>query len=304
MTEQAQANSRERLNSLRGAFRKDSAGQQSTAWRDGGGKKRSKFNLQRRHKVCKDERRRCTKGKSAESNLTSRGESVLRKVPLRRFNREWIRVHAAAVRRAKLQRRGEQDAAPCSNIKDPYTVRWECVKEACVRPALNPRECEARGWMQSGAERLARINRHHRIARGTRLLAPRWSNHDASNRCHGELGPPGRLPRLCGDRTNIEVANPTKSKTADGDRGEARKLFTQLPRCRSTLGGVSDPRADAHRCGRVVWEWSGITTTRSGSGWFRTCAGWSESREPFADRLSRLWIAGDGEFEPAAVAQL
>jgi hypothetical protein len=222
LTEQAQANARERVNGLRSALHKDSAGQDSTAWRDGCGEKRSKFNLQRSDKVCNNQRRRGTERKGAESNLASRSESILRQVPLRRLNREWICVHAAAVRRAKLQRRGEQDAAPCSNIKDPYAVRWECVKEACVRPALNPRECEARRWMQSGSERLARINRHHRIARGTRLLAPRWSNHDASDRCHGELGPPGGLPRLRGDRTDVEVANPAKSKATHSDRGESR----------------------------------------------------------------------------------
>jgi hypothetical protein len=107
LTEQAQANTRKRVNGLGCALHKDSAGKDSTAWRDGCGEKRSKFNLQRSDKVCKDQRRRGTERKSAESNLTSRGESVLRKVPLRRFNREWIRVHAAAVRRAKLQRRGE-----------------------------------------------------------------------------------------------------------------------------------------------------------------------------------------------------
>jgi hypothetical protein len=222
LTEQAQANTRERVNGLRSALHKDSAGQQSTVWRDGGGEERSKFNLQRSDKVYNNQRRRGTERKGAESNLTSRGESVLRQVPLRCFNREWIRVHAATVRRAKLQRRGEKDAAPRSNIQYPYAVRWECVKEACVRPALNPRESEARGWMQSGAERLAWINRHHRIARGTRLLAPRWSNHDATNRCHGELGPPGGLPRLRGDRADLEVTNPAKSKATHGDRGEAR----------------------------------------------------------------------------------
>jgi hypothetical protein len=128
LTEQAQANTRERVNGLRSALHKDSAGQDSTVWRDGGGEEWSKFNLQRSDKVCNNQRRRGTERKGAESNLTSRGESVLRQVPPRRFNREWIRVHAAAVRRAKLQRRGEQDAAPCSNIKDPYAVRWECVK--------------------------------------------------------------------------------------------------------------------------------------------------------------------------------
>jgi hypothetical protein len=119
LTEQAQANTRERVNGLRSALHKDSAGKDSTAWRNGGGEEWGKFNLQRSDKVCNNQRRRGTERKGAESNLTSRGESVLRQVPPRRFNREWIRVHAAAVRRAKLQRRGEQDAAPCSNIKDP-----------------------------------------------------------------------------------------------------------------------------------------------------------------------------------------
>jgi len=107
LTEQAQANTRERVNGLRSALHKDSACQQSAAWRDGGGEERSKFNLQRRDKVCKDQRRRGTERKGAENNLTSRGESVLRQVTLRRLNREWIRVHAAAVRRTELQRCGE-----------------------------------------------------------------------------------------------------------------------------------------------------------------------------------------------------
>jgi hypothetical protein len=107
LTEQAQANTRERVNGLRSALHKDSAGKDSTAWRDGCGEEWSKFNLQRSDKVCNNQRRRSTKRKGAESNLTSRGESVLRQVPLRRLNREWIRVHAAAVRRAELQRRGE-----------------------------------------------------------------------------------------------------------------------------------------------------------------------------------------------------
>jgi hypothetical protein len=128
LTEQAQANTRERVNGLRSALHKDSAGQQSTVWRDGGGEERSKFNLQRSDKVYNNQRRRGTERKGAESNLTSRGESVLRQVPLRCFNREWIRVHAATVRRAKLQRRGEKDTAPRSNIQYPYAVRWEGVK--------------------------------------------------------------------------------------------------------------------------------------------------------------------------------
>jgi hypothetical protein len=51
LTEQAQANTRERVNGLRSALYKDSAGQDSTAWRDGGGEEWSKFNLQRSDKV-------------------------------------------------------------------------------------------------------------------------------------------------------------------------------------------------------------------------------------------------------------
>jgi hypothetical protein len=132
LTEWAQANARERINGLRSTLRKDSAGQQSTARCDCGGEKRCKVNLQCRDKVCNNQRRRGSERKGTESHFTSRSESVLRQVPLRRFNREWICVHATAVRRAELQRRGKQDAASCTNIKNPNTVRWECVKESCV----------------------------------------------------------------------------------------------------------------------------------------------------------------------------
>jgi hypothetical protein len=193
----------EGANGLLCALRKDSAGQESSARRDGRDKERCKFNLQCRDKVCNNQRRRGTDRKCAERNLASRGKSVLRKVSLRRFHGEWVHVNAAAARCSKLQRGSKENATPRSNIKDPNFVLRERAEESLVRPSLNPRKGEARGWMQSSAERLARINRHHRVARGNRLLTPRWSDHNAPDPRHWKFRAPGGLPLFCRNCTNL-----------------------------------------------------------------------------------------------------
>jgi hypothetical protein len=79
---------------------------------------------------------------------------------------------------------------------------WECGEIAGIGPALEAGECESRGWMQAGAERLTRVDHHHRVARLNGVLAPWGSDHNLANAKNREFGAPRGRPLLCRDSPN------------------------------------------------------------------------------------------------------
>ena len=86
---------------------------------------------------------------------------------------------------------------------------------------MNTRECEARRWMQSGAERLARINRDHRVVGGGGMFTPRWSHNNAAHAQDRKLGAPARRPLFGGDRSHKEWSNTAQADTTSREGGEA-----------------------------------------------------------------------------------
>jgi hypothetical protein len=205
------------------------------------------LDVQYGNEVGNNERRGVSKWKRTECDRCARAETVALKVAARRINGELVNINAAPVRRAELQRRGEQDAAPRSNVNDPRSVARECGEESRIRPTVQASERKARGWMEPSAERLTWINHHHCVAWLSGVFTPRRSNHDSADAKDGELGAPGGRPLLCRNAPHRKFADPTEAEPAPRDRGESFKFVTQRRRRSLIRGGIWKPGADAHR---------------------------------------------------------
>ncbi len=198
-------------------------------------------------KVCHNERCGVSKWKRTERNRCARAKTVALKVAVRRVNGELININPTSVRRAELQRRGEQDAAPRSNVNDPRSVARKPSKKSRVRPAVEAGERKARGWMEPSAERLTRINHHHGVTWLGGVLTPWRSNHDSAESKDGELGAPSGRPLLCRNAPHCKFADSAQPEAAPRDCGEAFKFVAQCRRRRLIRGGIWKPGADAHR---------------------------------------------------------
>jgi hypothetical protein len=198
-------------------------------------------------KVGHNERRGGGEWERAECDRCARTEAVALKVAACRVYGELVNIDATPVRRAELQRRGEQDAAPRSNVNDPRSVARECGKEPSIRPTVQTSKRKARGWMESGAECLTRIDHHHCVARLSGVFTPRWPNHDPAESKNGEFGAPGGGPLLCWNAPHRKFANSTQAEATPRDRGESFKFVTQRRRRRLIRSGIWEPGADANR---------------------------------------------------------
>jgi hypothetical protein len=107
--------------------------------------------------------------------------------------------------------------------------------------------------MEPSAERLARIDHHHRIAWLSSVLTPRRSNHDSADAKDGELGAPGGRPLLFRNAPHRKFADPTEAEAAPRNRGESFKFVAQRRRRGLIRGGIWKPSADTNRGERIVW---------------------------------------------------
>jgi hypothetical protein len=121
--------------------------------------------------------------------------------------------------------RGEQeDPTPRANVEQPWTAPWQFAESAGGAPPLKADQRESCCWVEPRAERLARINRDHRVAGGGGMFAPRRSHHYAADAQNGELGAPARRPLFGGNRSDKEWADTAQAGTTIREGGEAFEL--------------------------------------------------------------------------------
>ena len=157
--------------------------------------------------------------------------------------------------------------------------------------------------MQARAECLARINRHHGVARGSGVFAPRGANNDATHAQNRELGAPTRCPLFGGDRSHEQWPNAAQANATTGERREALELRHQCVSSGAVAGRVREPGANAHRRSGVVDGSECVAIDGWWCGGFGAGARGGEAPESFADRLGGFGVALNAEFEPAVGAQ-
>jgi hypothetical protein len=139
--------------------------------------------------------------------------------------------------------------------------------------------------MEPSAERLTRIDHHHRVTWLGGMFTPWRSNHDPAEAKDRELGAPGGRPLLCRNAPNRKFANPAQAEAASCDRGESFKFVAQCRRRRLIRGGIWKPCADAHRGERIMWRRQRIVGDYRWDRGFCTGASGGEARQTLADRL-------------------
>jgi hypothetical protein len=177
--------------------------------------------MQRGDEVRDDEWRWCRNRERSRLNGDALGDTVPRSVLGCGGNGERININARPVRCTEGDRSEQENATPRADVEHPWTAPWEFAESAGGAPPLKADQREACCWVEPRAERLAWINRDHRVAGGGDMFAPRRAHHNAAHAQDRKLGAPARRPLFGGDRSHEKWANPAQADTTSREGGEA-----------------------------------------------------------------------------------